>query len=335
MTIDFSPATIEQRIRRASAAILLRREVVGLGELSDGELATRVLSKRLTRLARGAYIDHLEWLKLFPDQRLLAVTLAHAKLRRGRGWIFARESAAALWGLPLFGLDSLRVHLSVNPDSAGRSTRPVVRHVETLADDELVEIAGVRFTSLERTVLDLAHSAKAELAIGALDAAVRSLFQMDRGREVAEFEQWQADTLGSFKGSWRPGVRTARVLLGLADGRAGSVLESVSRLHLARLGVPHEVQVPVFAGERLRYWMDFELLGQQAFGEVDGAVKYLDPALRNGLSAAEVVLAEKQREDEVRGITGKRVVRWDAGHLRSARDLGRRLAGFGIHVRLG
>ena len=108
--------------------------------------------------------------------------------------------------------------------------------------------------------------------------------------------------------------------------------ESVSRLQLARLRVPHEMQVPVFVGEKLAYWVDFEFTGQQAFGEVDGSAKYLDPAFRNGLSAAEVVLEEKRREDEIRGVTGKRIVRWGVDHLGSARDLGKRLGDFGIRV---
>lgn len=332
MTIDISTGHIEERIRQASGAIRLRREIVGLGELSDSELATRVLSHRLMRLARGAYIDHLEWLKLFPEQRLLAVTLAYAKLYHRRGWIFARESAAALWGLPLFGLDGLRAHVSVPPESPGRSTRPVARYVETLDPEDLVEIAGVRFTSLERTVVDLAHSAAPELAIGALDAAVRVMFRMDRGAEIAELEGWRESTLARLAGSWRPGVRSARQVLRLADGRAESVLESVSRLQLARLRVRHEVQVPVFVGEERIYWVDFEFLGQQTFGEVDGSVKYLDPAVRHGRSADEVVLAEKRREDEIRGATGKRMVRWDARHVRTARDLGARLGDFGIRI---
>ena len=332
MDILTDTVNVEQRIRSAGAAIRLRREIVGLGELSDGELASRVLAQRLTRLARGAYIDHLEWLKLFPEQRLLAVTLAHAKLHSGRGWVFARESAAVLWGLPLFGSTSMRVHLSVSPESPGRSTRPVARHVETLRPEEVVEIAGVRFTSLERTALDLAHSAAPERAIGVLDAAVRAMFRMDRGRELAEFETWRGDKLAALEGSWRPGVRGARALLRIVDGRADSVLESVSRLQLARLRVPHEMQVPVFVGEKLAYWVDFEFTGQQAIGEVDGSAKYLDPAFRNGLSAAEVVLEEKRREDEIRGVTGKRIVRWGVDHLGSARDLGKRLGDFGIRV---
>lgn len=329
---EASTESIVQRIHRVSATIRLRREIVALGELSDGELAARILSRRLTRLARGAYIEHALWQGLFPEERLLAVTIAHAKLHRSRGWVFARESAAVLWGLPLFDLRSLRVHLSVSPDSPGRSSRPVARHVETLRSGDVIEVAGVRLTSLQRTMLDLAHSAPQETAVGAVDAGLRRLFPLHRGGNLAALEDWREEQSRKLEGSWRPGVRSAREVLRIADGNAESVIESVSRLQLTRLRVPHDMQVPVFVGRRAAYWMDFEFLGQSVFGEVDGSAKYLDPELLAGQTPGEVVLAEKRREDEVRGLTGKRVVRWDIRHVGSARALGQRLTDFGISI---
>ncbi|GAA2833872.1 hypothetical protein [Leucobacter komagatae] len=322
----------ENRIRNALAPILLRRELVRLGEASDGELLTRVREGGLRRLAHGAYIDASLWESMFPEQRLLAVTLAHAKRYRERNWVFARESAAALWGLPLYGFTGLRVHVATREGSRGHSTRPVARYLTELPEPDIVDAAGVRFTSLERTLLDLAHSATPEVAIGALDAGIRRMFQMERGESASAVAEWRERRLAESKRSGRPGVRAARQLLQIADGRAESVLESVSKLQLSRLQVPYDVQVPVRAAGGTTYWMDFELLGQDAFGEVDGTAKYFDRSTHGAGTPEERLLAEKRREDEVRGVTGKRFVRWGAQHIHTARRLGERLSSFGIAV---
>lgn len=128
------------------------------------------------------------------------------------------------------------------------------------------------------------------------------------------------------------GVRQARQILTLADGRAESVLESVSRLQLSRLGVSHTVQVPISGIHGRPYWVNFEFDGQDIFGEVDGAAKYIDPRFQAGLTPKQTVLAEKRREDEIRGLTGYRVVRWGAQDVLNARLFGDRLAAFGVAV---
>lgn len=322
----------ENRIHNALAPILLRRELVRLGEATDGELSARVRAGGLRRLAHGAYIDSSRWEPMFPEQRLLAVTLAHAKRYRERDWVFARESAAALWGLPLFGFSGLRVHVATREGSRGHSSRPVARHLTELPETDIVEAAGVRFTSLERTLLDLAHGATPEAAIGALDAGVRRMFQVERADSASAVAEWRERQLAETKRSGRPGVRAARQLLQIVDGRAESVLESVSKLQLSRLQVPYEIQVPVRAPSGAKYWVDFELLGQDAFGEVDGASKYFDRSAHSAGTPKERLLAEKRREDEVRGVTGKRFVRWGAQHIQTARLLGERLSSFGIAV---
>ena len=48
------------------------------------------------------------------------------------------------------------------------------------------------------------------------------------------------------------------------------------------------------------YDVDFHFAEADAVGEVDGKVKYVDPAMRGDRSADEVVYAEKLREDEIR-----------------------------------
>lgn len=323
---------IAERIRAASTPIRLRRELKTLDEATDKALAASVRAGSLVRLAHGAYIGADRWERMFPEERLLAATLAYAKRYRERGWVFSHESAAVLWGLPLYKLDSLRVHVAVSAESPSQSTRAVARHSASHGRVEIVEAAGVRFTGLERTLIDLAHAGSAETAIGAADAGIRRLFRVERDRRVPEVDRWRARQLKAMKRSWQPGVRQARQILTLADGRAESVLESVSRLQLSRLGVSHTVQVPISGIHGRPYWVDFEFDGQDIFGEVDGATKYIDPRFQAGLTPKQTVLAEKRREDEIRGLTGYRVVRWGAQDVLNARLFGDRLAAFGVAV---
>jgi hypothetical protein len=52
------------------------------------------------------------------------------------------------------------------------------------------------------------------------------------------------------------------------------------------------------------YWREYRLAG-----EADGDSKYLDPELRGGRTASEVVLAEKRREDRIRALD-EGMTRW-------------------------
>ncbi|WP_336658664.1 hypothetical protein [Leucobacter sp. USHLN153] len=74
-------------------------------------------------------------------------------------------------------------------------------------------------------------------------------------------------------------------------------------------------------------------MGQQAFGEMDGRAKYLDEGFRGERSLEQVLLEEKNREDEIRGITGHREIRWGYGDLASLRAFGEKLVRFGIEGR--
>lgn len=321
-----------ERLKNMDALLVLRREVVRFGESSDVQLGARVRSGALKRLLPGVFIEATRWETMFGEQKMLALTLGYARRYAARRWVFSRESAAAVWGLPLFGHVGERVHVSLPPAARVQSSRGVFRHTELVRDEDVIEILGVRLTSFERTLFDLAHCQRAETGICALDAGIRRGFSVRRGQQLEAVGIWKSKQIAKLSRSRRPGVGAARLVLALADGRADSVLESVSRLHLSRLGVAHEMQVPVARPVGGQYWLDFEFTGQGIFGEVDGAIKYLDAEMRGGVSAEEIVLAEKRREDEIRGVTGKRIVRWGARDLSSTRRFADRLSAFGVAV---
>jgi hypothetical protein len=78
------------------------------------------------------------------------------------------------------------------------------------------------------------------------------------------------------------------------------------------------------------YFVDFGLADVCSFGEFDGRTKYLDEALRSGRTVEQVLLAEKQREDWIRGRTQWRFARCGSEHIVTPAALAARLAAFHI-----
>lgn len=242
--------------------------------------------------------------------------------------VFAGPSAAVIHGLPLYRFSPGRVHVLVSSKDR-RSAPDVFRHEGALPDEELVESRGLRFTSLDRTARDIARMSPHEAAVAVVDAVLLRLCGGPRSYDEMRAAEWKREQIALLPRGGR-GVVAARASVGFADGRAESTGESISRIHLARLGFRHvELQVPVSIPGGTA-WMDMALPGQRTFGEFDGKSKYLDEELRSGLSIEQIVLREKQREDLVRGVTQWRFVRWTDEHIDSSASLGRRLAAFGV-----
>ncbi|WP_146145343.1 hypothetical protein [Microbacterium timonense] len=307
--------------------------------MSSRQIAAAVSEGRLCHIHRGAYVDALLWRDLYAEDRhLLRVVAAHDR-RRGGDAVFALASAVSLHGLPLFRLEPRWVHLyGARADGHVRTGDPrVARHRVDVSDNDRDVIDGIPCTNLARTVSDFIRLASEEAGIAVADAALRRVAWDDRARvyrqEVAE--AFLADVGSRLADAGRGrGVRRGRHILSLADGRAQLPGESVSRLYLLKLGFARPcLQVPVPAPDGGWYYVDFGLDDVDAWGEFDGEAKYVVPELRGGLDAEEVLLAEKQREDWIRGTTHRRYPRWGSRHIASVQTLGARLASFHVHPR--
>ena len=267
--------------------------------------ARRSLTGREIRLARGAYVPATELRELNDDDRYRLKVLAVAQTRRHE-MVVSHWSAAVLHGLPVARSWPTGVHVSIGRVSGGRSRRDVVKHAIPVSDDEIIEIDGVLVTSIARTVLDLAVSADRESAVIATDRALL-IDRFGRVPALVTLDQlWDSYVArGNFRGSAR-----ARAVLEFGETGAESPLESLSRLSMRTIGCPAPELQRGFTdyagaiGNVDFYWERFRLVG-----EADGAIKYLDPRMRGGKSAAEVVVAEKRREDRIRAI-GEGVTRW-------------------------
>jgi hypothetical protein len=223
------------------------------------------------------------------------------------------------------------VHVTLADERPG-SAAGTIRHRGVVPDEEIVTIRGLRSTSLARTVADVARTASFERGVVIADAALRSLCVGGPGSYDADQADAFRETVLGIVARFSHGRKRAEGVLAFADGRSQLPGESISRIRLAELGFRWiRLQVAV-AGPDGPYFVDFALddPGANAFGEFDGAVKYVDPAMLAGRSGAQALDEEKQREDWIRGRTQRRFARWGWPHIDTASALGRRLAAFGI-----
>lgn len=311
--------------------LLSTREALIVAGRSESAIRTGVVEGSLVRVRRDRYAEAGRLAKLWPEGRhLVAVVAAHLNAR-GAGPVFWGPSAAVLHGLPLYRLTPKRVHTVVLGTRHTRTRAGITQHDIEVPEADIVEIDGIRCTSLDRTVLDLACTATAEAAVSAADAALRRECVAGHHHDQDRAEHWHARMSARALQSRSHGIRRARTLIAFADGRAQLPGESVSRLLLHRLGFRGVLlQVPVIGAQGDQYWLDFGFPGSQTFGEFDGEGKYTNEELRGKRTVEQVVLDEKRREDDIRGVTGWRFARWAGTHIRTAQTLGERLTAFGV-----
>jgi hypothetical protein len=279
-------------------AYLLRRSDAVADGYSDAELARQVRRGALTRLQRGTYLTDPS---AVPDEATarhrFRITATAAELRVPA--VVSHVSAAALHGLPLWGVRLERIHVLRTPPASGASNARLHLHVARCADEDITVIDDVPVTSVTRTVVDVARTETFEAAVVVADAA---LFM--RLTSAARLRECLA-RMGSV-----PGVRGASRVLSFADGLSESVGESRSRVALHRLRLPRpDLQVRVLRGDRSEIGRcDFGWDAYRTLGEFDGKVKY-GRLLRPGQQPGDAVFDEKRREDELRDYRWQ-VARW-------------------------
>ena len=263
-----------------SSTVFSRADLRALG-WTDAAVSRAVAAGRLVRLRRGQFCR--------PGpvaEQALAVAAARARA----GSVISHGSAALLHGLPVLGRRSHLPEITVPPNGTG-SAHAAHLHRATLAPDEVVLVGGAPVTSVARTVIDLARAGSTACGVAAIDAALnRRLVTADDLDEVVR-RCW----------NW-PRIRRALRALRLADARAESALESVSRLVIGWLRLPVPDLQTVVADRFGRvigrldfYWDEFGVAG-----EADGRGKY---------DSREILTLEKERQEQLEDETLV-VVRW-------------------------
>ncbi|WP_415639095.1 hypothetical protein, partial [Prescottella defluvii] len=303
------------------ANIIRRSEALRRGA-TDQELQRQCRNGSWLRLRPGTYASQaeLDALDAAAVHRLQAEATACAA---SPGAVLSYQSAAVVHALDMWNTPLDVVHLTRNRRSGGSRTRRRHVHSAALRPDEVTAVGGLRVTTVARTVLDLARSLPFEQAVVSGDHALHST-----ALTLAELQD-ASDALPVHAGRNR-----ARRVVDLLDGRAESVGESRSRVLLIR------EQLPIPACQPNLYAADGTHLGRVDFlfeergvvGEFDGRVKY-GRFVPEGRTAADVLWAEKQREDAIRAA-GWQVVRWVWDELATPSVIVDRIAGAFERARL-
>lgn len=213
--------------------------------------------------------------------------------------VASHVSAAVVHSLPIWNADLSRVHATRDRRSGARRSPVTHLHAARLEPDEIVVVAGVRVTSVARTVLDVARSSPFDAALVVADAALHRHLVTPAGLAGA-----------LLRAERRRGTPGAARVLAFARPGSMSVGETRSRIALRDAGLPvPELQWPVRRADGSRVGeVDFGWPALRTVGEFDGRVKY-GRSLRPGQDLAEVLFAEKRREDAVRA-EDLGMVRW-------------------------
>jgi hypothetical protein len=320
--MDATSSTTLQVLAALSAqnGLILASEASRVG--LQHELRREFDHQTLIRVRRGVYVLAAEWHALSADERYLRRIHAHAAVTE-QPVVYSHVSAAALWGLPIVGAWPSDIHVSVTAAAGGRSRHGVVRHTQE-HDLDVTMHEGLRVTSVAATAVDLARVLRFGQAVAVMDMAIHEPRGGQALTTMAELERAVAQ-LGRV-----PGRTAARRVLDFASPLSGSTGESISRAGIFMLGfLLPELQVPHWDRDGLIGFTDFFWRGVGSVGEFDGLGKYLRDEFTGGRSTADVVIAEKIREDRLRAL-GFGVVRWDWPVATSLTALGNLLTRTGI-----
>ncbi|MCU1509268.1 MAG: hypothetical protein JWQ12_1533 [Glaciihabitans sp.] len=292
-------------------------------------MARAAAAGTLHRTSRGVYIAPDLWANFTPRERYLARVVGIAATRR-TGVVLSHWTAAAFWGLPNIDRWDDLVHTTISPSLGTRSRNDVVRHSARLDDADVVEYGGHLVTTVARTVLDIAATAR---FLSAVTVADRALLVDRFGRTPPMVTRAELEEAWERAQPMRAHSRS-RAVLAFAETRSESPLESVSRVNMRVIGAPRpELQRSFYDGEGFIGDCDFYWPVQNVIGESDGDSKYLVPSFRAGRTADQVVLDEKIREDRFRA-TGRGFTRWRWEVAVNPSRLRTKLAGAGLPMGL-
>ena len=296
------------------------------GPVDDRRLRRLVQSGAQVRIAAGSYADASGWNALTPMQRHQVRVLEIAD--RGRGCrVFTHSAAAAIWSIDRIGSWPMPVDIRIAQASGGRSSGGIRRRALGFDGVELVPWRGHLVTSPAQTAIDIAAESGFTDGVIALDQARWGRRPGGPLTDVGQIRQVLA-------GQFRRGLGRVHRAIAFSTDLSDSVRESQSRVLIDRLGFPAPIlqrsfTLPGLGDVRTDFWFeDFEHVG-----EFDGTGKYLDPALLEGRTPEEALLAEKDRGDALRRVV-RRVSRWRTPALRDPRELYDVLTGDGLPSRL-
>lgn len=272
--------------------VALRREMLERGA-NDKAIKASVRAGVLHRVRRGAYTTTDQWAEASSAERHRLMCVAALRVMPGRVAL-THTSALIAHGINVWGADLSVVHVTRLDGACGRTCAGIRHHEGLVGEGDVVQTSsGLLATTPLRAVVEHAS----------VSSVVSGLVSTDHALNLQLFDH---DELSSFHGRvvhW-PGMRQMQLVVRLADGRSESPGETRSRHLCWRCSLPApQLQYEVFdSWGRLVGRTDFAWPAYGLLGEFDGRGKYLR-SYKKGQSVADVVLAEKAREDRIREIT--------------------------------
>lgn len=276
-------------------AVADRHGLLSTGDALAAGVAKRELAEtekdgRLVHLGRGWYSlpfpESTDDLNPWERRRVLHAARARAAVRAVGGRASAsHHSALVLKDLPVFAADLRQVHLTRIDDVLSRRRPGLTVHgrvVGAFGRDGVIDVA----TAVVQTGVENGPMA----ALIAADAALH------RGEvDVEQLAEAGGRVLG-------PRTTATRSMLRCADARAESPGETRLRCALRLMGYDAVPQFRIVDGSFVAV-VDFLLAGCRVVVEFDGFVKYgRRSPFTLGAQPADVVAAEKVREDHVREL---------------------------------
>jgi hypothetical protein len=263
-------------------------------------------------LRTGALVRAAEWDSAYPEQRHILRAIAVNDLSR-TAVVLSHTTAAAVWGLPLVGVADSAVHCIPASAHSTKTHRDGIRHDVPLTPEDITEVGGLTVTTLSRTVFDVVRMLDLRGGLACFDAAVRQLAWSEETRTItaAVAEEFiESVRQRVYRGTGSRGIRRARIVLELVDGRSQLPGESISRLLMWELQLPApDLQMRVETEGGTAY-LDFAWPRLGLFGEFDGEVKLTDPEFARGRTREVILATQGARRRAIEEATSWRGLHW-------------------------
>lgn len=283
------PSPLPPSVREVCAGqhgVISRSQLIGLG-VSDRVIARLVRSGQLRRIHAGAFVDAEIWQQANDETRHM-MRLIGVQLRAPDAAAHAR-TAALFWQLPVRRIPARPI--VIRDRDAPQLVHATLRRSKAVGP-HVTTHAGVRVTTLAKTVVDVAAEAPFADALITVDAALR------RGLPLDNLLTTLNDAPPIHRG------RQALRAIEAGDPYSESWLESLSRGRMIERGLDLPLSNVVLRSGHRWARVDHLLLELGVVGEADGVGKYGRPG-----GPLAVVVRERGRQAWIEDL-GLEVARW-------------------------
>lgn len=245
-------------------------------------------------IAPGVFAEARAWHRLHPHEKhRLRVEEVSARLTTPA--VLSHFAAASIWGIDVLGDWPELVDVTIDRATGGRTSGAIRRRAWGLEHCARVGFGIHEVTTPAQTALDLARILPFVRGVSAIDQAIWSERPGGALTSLADIAERQ-DAAPPVRGDAR-----ARRALHAARPLSANVRETQMRLLVEALGFgPVRLQERRVLRSGRVVFGDLYFPGADHWLEVDGRGKYLSPEYTHGRTPEQVVIDEKNRENEIR-----------------------------------